>query len=82
MNNNHFTVDLGKLTLTDAQVKSINAAIQGAVVKELANIGTPDNVALVPVYKFPHGPLINGIIAFEHLNITADAVKYSITAKG
>lgn len=35
---NQFVIDLGNLTLTDDQRKSLNAAIHKAVAGELANI--------------------------------------------
>lgn len=67
--NNQFTVDLGSLKLNEEQRKSINAAIQGAVTKELANIVLSNNVALVPVHQYLKGPIINGIILWEHADI-------------
>jgi|KBSMisStandDraft_5_1062788.scaffolds.fasta_scaffold2153829_1 hypothetical protein len=73
--NNQFTVDLGNLSITDAQRKSINAAIHSAVAKELGNINLPKNVALVPFVQYLKGPIINGIIAWEHAEIEAQAQK-------
>jgi hypothetical protein len=70
---NQFTVDLGSLELTDQHRKSINVAIQSAVTKELANINWPANVALVPVFEYFKGPIINGIIAWEHANLIEQA---------
>ena len=75
MANNHFIVDLGNLSLSDLQKKSINAAIQRAVAGELANMETSHEVALFPrngrALKFPGpieggkfpGPILWGIIA-------------------
>jgi hypothetical protein len=71
--NNQFTVDLGNLKLTDAQRRSINAAIQGAVTKELGNIVLPNDIALVPVHQYLKGPIINGIILWEHRDILQQA---------
>jgi hypothetical protein len=64
---NVFTVDLGSLTLTDAQRHKINSAIQRAVAGEVAEISISQRLILIPVsseLKFPgRGPIINGIIA-------------------
>jgi len=49
MEKNKFVVDLGDLILTNEQRKKINAAIQKAVARELADIGTANQVALFPV---------------------------------
>ena len=64
---NQFIVDLGELTLSDDQRKSINAAIQKAVAGELANIDTGQQIAIFPRtgavgYRIP-GPILWGIIA-------------------
>jgi hypothetical protein len=75
MSKNQFTVDLGKLSLTDDQARSINAAIHAAVAKELGGISVGNKLALVPIFKNPHGPIINGIIAWEGENILAQAFK-------
>lgn len=62
MAENQFVVDLGTLKLSDAQRKSMNAAIQGAVAKELASHKLSKRVVFIPVDKWPKGPIINGII--------------------
>lgn len=66
MTENQFSVDLGDIKLTDEQKAKINAAIQKAVVGELATIGNANQLAFFPVsghgHKFP-GPIIWGIIA-------------------
>ena len=66
MKENQFTVDLGDLKLSDDQRTRINAAIQKAVVGELATVGTANQIAYFPVgghgHKWP-GPIIWGIIA-------------------
>ena len=65
MKENQFMVDLGKLKLDEAQRSNINAAIQKAVAGQLAALKFTNHVALFPVNKFPHGPIINGIVARE-----------------
>jgi hypothetical protein len=71
--NNQFIVDLGSLKLNEEQRRSMNAAIQSAVTKELATIGLSDNVALVPVHQYLKGPIINGIIVWERADILQQA---------
>lgn len=66
MANTQFVVDLGSMKLTDQQKKSINAAVQKAVVGELATISSSSRLALFPIggkggTRFP-GPIIWGII--------------------
>ena len=63
MAKNQFVVDLGDLTLSDDQHKSLNAAIQGAVTKELAGFKLSKRIILIPVDKWPKGPILDGIIA-------------------
>jgi hypothetical protein len=63
MADNQFVVDLGAVKLTDAQRLSINTAIQQAVVGQLAGINTGNKIALLPISKFPKGPILNGIVA-------------------
>jgi hypothetical protein len=72
---NVFTVDLGNLELTAEHQKTINTAIQSAVAKELSAIVTSNNVALVPVFHYPHGPIINGIIAWERPDLVAGILR-------
>lgn len=62
MKENLFTVDLGKLKLTESQRASINASIQKAVASEIASFNLKQKIALLPINKFPKGPIINGII--------------------
>jgi len=78
MKENVFTVNLGKLKLTDEHKRSINAAIQAAVARELGNIVLPNDVALVPVNNYLHGPILNGIIAWEHNNILQEAQQQAL----
>ncbi|HEY9003388.1 MAG TPA: hypothetical protein VIM89_18675 [Mucilaginibacter sp.] len=73
--NNQFTVDLGNLSLTDAQRRSINAAIHSAVAKELGNIELPNNVALVPFVQYLKGPIINGILVWERAELGPEVQK-------
>ncbi len=64
MSKNQFVVDLGDVTLTEAQRSTMNAAIQKAVAGELASSNLKDQVALFPVTaKQPIGPILEGIIA-------------------
>ena len=63
MAKNQFVIDLGDLTLSDDQHKSLNAAIQGAVTKELAGFKLSKRIVLIPVDKWPKGPILDGIIA-------------------
>lgn len=69
---NQFVVDLGSISLNDAQKRAINSAIQKAVAGELANLDTTTQLAIFPRLggkgiKFPGtlypGPIIWGIIA-------------------
>ncbi len=64
MKENQFTVDLGKLKLTDVERKKINAAIQKAAANELATINSAANnrVVLVPVTKRFGWPILWGLI--------------------
>ena len=62
MKENQFTVDLGSITLTEADRSNINAAIQKAVAGEIANLNLKNRVVLIPANKWPKGPIINGII--------------------
>jgi hypothetical protein len=63
MNSNQFVVDLGTLSLSDDQRKSMNAAVQAAVTKELAGFMLSRKIILIPVDKWPKGPILDGIIA-------------------
>ncbi|HEX7903846.1 MAG TPA: hypothetical protein VF487_08205 [Chitinophagaceae bacterium] len=63
MASNQFVVDLGNLSLSSAQRKSLNAAIQGAVTNELARFKLTKRIVLIPVDKWPKGPILDGIIA-------------------
>ena len=63
--NNKFVVDLGKLTLTEEESKSMNAAIQKAVVGELGKIKLPKDVVILPGIPTKKVGLINGIIIWE-----------------
>jgi hypothetical protein len=63
MAKNQFVVDLGPVNLSDAQRKSINAAIQGAVTQELAKLTLKKKIVLIPVDKWPKGPILEGLIA-------------------
>jgi hypothetical protein len=49
MSDNTFTVDLGKLKLSDTQRHNINAAIQRAVAGELAQFDLKEQIVLIPV---------------------------------
>lgn len=62
---NQFTVDLGKVQLSEQDKARITAAIQRAVTSELASINLKNQVILIPVVNFK-GPIINGIVA-RHL---------------
>jgi hypothetical protein len=62
MAENQFVVDLGPVKLSEGQRKSINAAIQGAVVGELAKVNTGNRIVLLPLAKF-RGPILDGIVA-------------------
>jgi len=63
MSKTQFVVDLGDLSLSDDQHKNLNAAIQGAVAKELAGFKLSKRIILIPVEKWPKGPILDGIIA-------------------
>lgn len=64
MADNQFIVDLGTVKLTDAQRQSMNNAIQSAVASEVAKLGsTTSKIALIPINKFPKGPILDGIYA-------------------
>jgi hypothetical protein len=63
MASNQFVVDLGNLKLSVDQRKSINAAIQGAVAKELAGIKLDRKIVLIPIDRWPNGPILDGIVA-------------------
>lgn len=69
MKENQFVVDLGTLKLTEAQKKSMNAAIQTAVASELGKLDLKNQVALIPVHKWPKGPIINGIIIRDRIEV-------------
>jgi hypothetical protein len=63
---NQFVVDLGKVKLTTDQRDQINVAIQKAAAGELARINITERIVLIPVSpttRFPHWPIICGIIA-------------------
>jgi hypothetical protein len=62
MAENQFVVDLGPVKLTEVQRKSMNAAIQGAVVGELAKVSTGNKIALFPLERH-RGPILDGIVA-------------------
>ena len=49
MSDNTFTVDLGKIKLSDEQRHNINGAIQKAVAGELARFELREQIVLVPV---------------------------------
>jgi hypothetical protein len=72
---NQFVVDLGTLKLTDEQKQRINGAIHKAVAGELATIDTGNKVALFPITKWPHGPIINGIIIRDLGNRFSEFIK-------
>ena len=63
MASNQFVVDLGSLKLSADQRKSINAAIQGAVTKELAGFKLGKRIVLIPIDRWPFGPILDGIVA-------------------
>ena len=63
MEKNKFVVDLGKLELTDDQRGRINASIQKVVAGELATMNQKGRIVLVPIKEFPHGGILNGIVA-------------------
>jgi len=63
MSKTQFVVDLGDLSLSDDQHKNLNAAIQGAVTKQLAGFKLSKRIILIPVDKWPKGPILDGIIA-------------------
>lgn len=60
---NQFVVDLGDIRLTDVQRQKINNAIQAAVSAELSNVQLGKKLVLIPISKWPKGPIIDGIIA-------------------
>lgn len=60
---NQFVVDLGSMRLTDAQRQKINNSIQAAVAAELANTSLGKKIVLIPIAKWPKGPILDGIIA-------------------
>lgn len=59
---NQFVVDLGNLKLSPDQRKKMNAAIQGAVAGELATFSLKKRVVLIPIDKWPNGPILDGIV--------------------
>ena len=63
MASNQFVVDLGHLDLNEDQRQTLNSAIQGAVTNELAKFKIPRKIVLIPVDKWPKGPILQGIIA-------------------
>lgn len=63
MSSRQFVVDLGNLELSDDQRESINSAIQGAVTTQLAKLKLRKKIVLIPVDKWPKGPILDGIIA-------------------
>ncbi len=58
-----FEVDLGDLKLTADQSQRINRSIQAAVASELSNVKLGKKYVLIPIEKWPRGPIIDGIIA-------------------
>lgn len=60
---NQFVVDLGDIRLTDQQRQKINNAIQAAVSTELSNVQLSKKLVLIPISKWPKGPIVDGIIA-------------------
>lgn len=60
---NQFVVDLGEFRISDSQRESINNAIQSAVAKELSQIQINSKLVLIPISKWPKGPILDGIIA-------------------
>lgn len=75
MSENQFVVDLGTLKLSDDEKQRINAAIHKAVAGEIATINTGNKVALFPIFKLPHGPIINGIIIRDLGNRFSELIK-------
>ncbi len=61
-NKNQFTIDLGNLELSDTQRSGINAAIQKAVLSEVANYDLSKKQVCI---SFPCHP-IYGIIIHQH----------------
>jgi hypothetical protein len=59
---NQFVVDLGNVTLSTDQRRKMNAAIQSAVAGELANINLKKRIVLIPIDKWPKGPILDGIV--------------------
>lgn len=64
MANTKFEVDLGNLKLSAAQQNAINAAIQQAVLGEIARMSLKGDIVLLPIKRpyRPGGPIINGVI--------------------
>lgn len=70
MSDNKFTVDLGKLKLSEDQLNHINSAIQKAVAGELAQFSLREQILLIPVTQsinIQRYPWTRGFIA-EVLN--------------
>ena len=77
MASNQFVVDLGSLELSNEQRESMNSAIQGAVTSELARFQLRRKIVLIPVDKWPKGPILDGIIARPlDKNITKDLEQF------
>ena len=60
---NQFVVDLGDIKLTAVQRQNINKSIQAAVAVELTKVDLARKLVLIPITKWPKGPIIDGIIA-------------------
>lgn len=75
MAKNQFVVDLGTLKLTDEEHQRINAAIQKAVVGELATVNTSNRFALFPLRRFTIGPILDGIVARDLNNRFQEFIK-------
>jgi hypothetical protein len=72
---NQFVVDLGTLKLTDEQRQRVNAAIQKAVIGELATIPSGNKLGYFPLDKFKGGPIINGVIIRDLASKFSDLIK-------
>jgi hypothetical protein len=66
MSDNIFTVDLGKIKLSEDQRHNINSAIQKAVAGELARFDLREQIVMIPVtskLNIGRYPYIRGFIA-------------------
>lgn len=75
MAENQFVVDLGNVQLSADQRRRMNASIQSAVASELANFKLSKKIVLIPVDKWPKGPILDGIYVRDLGNRINDLIR-------